>query len=189
MHLISRTLLISLILTASAPALAFNLNDAVKAATDSQQDASAVAASTPEAQGLIKALTEQLDVSPQQAVGGIGALLGLAQNKLTGGEYDQLAQEVPGLDQLAGDNALGGLSQLGGLSSLLGGNAKDITGQLSGLLDHIDNQQEVDQTFDALGMNSGMSSQFANVILQYLGQQNIDASLLGDLSNLWGVGS
>jgi hypothetical protein len=39
-----------------------------------------------------------MNVTPEQAVGGTGAMLGLAKNKLSGTDYSQLAKSVPGLD-------------------------------------------------------------------------------------------
>ena len=155
---------------AASPVFAFNLNDAVNAYNgangNSNAKATAAAAATPQAQGLLQALTSQLNVTPQQAVGGTGALLGLAKNQLVGTDYRQLAKAVPGLDQLAGANATGGLAQLGGLGSLLGGGGKDAKqSPLGSLLGNVDSRQDVDKTFNALGMNSGMTSQFAQVIL------------------------
>lgn len=60
-------------------------------------------------------LGSQLNITPEQAVGGAGAMLGLARNNLSSDDYGQLTKAVPGLDLLAGANALGGLSGLGEL--------------------------------------------------------------------------
>ncbi|THG74854.1 DUF2780 domain-containing protein, partial [Pseudomonas sp. A-1] len=71
------------------------------------------------------ALIEQLgalQVTPQQAMGGVGALLGLAQSQLAGDQYAQLAGAVPGLALLGGNpagadsGASGMLGRLGALS-------------------------------------------------------------------------
>ena len=51
----------------------------------------------------------------------------------------------------------------------------------------VDSRQDVDKTFNALGMNSGMTSQFAQVILGYLGKQGTQPSLLSTLGNVWGL--
>lgn len=177
---------------AASPVFAFNLNDAVNAYNSANGNnnakATAAAAATPQAQGLLQALTTQLNVTPQQAVGGTGALLGLAKNQLVGNDYSQLAKAVPGLDQLAGANAAGGLAQLGGLGNLLGGGGQDAKqSPLGSLLGSVDSRQDVNKTFNALGMNSGMSTQFAQVILGYLGKQGTQPSLLSTLGNVWGL--
>ncbi|MFF7706279.1 DUF2780 domain-containing protein [Pseudomonas sp. NPDC007930] len=167
-----------------SPALAFNLNDAVNAASTLQngnQNGAAVTA-PPKAAGLLNTLGTQLNVTPEQAVGGTGAMLGLAKNKLSAGQYTELTQKVPGLDQLAGANALGGVS---GLSGLLGqaGNGT----ALNSALGNVQSTGDVNNAFGQLGMNSGMVSQFAPVILQYLGQQGTSGSLLTSLAQIWGV--
>ncbi|WP_268798350.1 DUF2780 domain-containing protein [Pseudomonas huanghezhanensis] len=174
----------TLLALAASPAFAFNLNDAANAvsnATGGNQKATAA----PEAAGLLNTLGTQLNVTPQQAVGGTGALLGLAKNKLAGNDYSQLSKSVPGLDQLAGNSALG---SLGGLGALLG----DSSGSKSAVdsaLGNVQNMGDVNSAFKALGMDSGMVSQFVPVILQYLGQQGAGGSALQSLAGVWGAGS
>jgi hypothetical protein len=46
---------------------------------------------------------------------------------------------------------------------------------------------DVNKAFGALGMDSGMVSQFVPVILQYLGQQGASGSALSALSGVWGA--
>ncbi|MFJ4141800.1 DUF2780 domain-containing protein [Pseudomonas sp. NPDC089734] len=172
---------------AAAPALAFNLNDAANAvsnATGGNQKATAA----PEAAGLLNTLGTQLKVTPEQAVGGTGALLGLAKNKLTGSDYSQLTQSVPGLDQLSGLTALNSLGD-GGLGALLGGNKSGSGSALGSALGNVQSMGDVNNAFKALGMDSSMVSQFVPVILQYLGQQGASGSALQSLSGLWGAGS
>ncbi|UFH48880.1 DUF2780 domain-containing protein [Pseudomonas sp. KNUC1026] len=177
-----------LIATASlfliTPAFAFNLNDAVNAASTLQngnQNGAAVAAS-PKAAGLLNTLGTQLNVTPEQAVGGTGAMLGLARNKLQPSQYAELTQKVPGLDQLSGNNALGGLE---GLSGLLGQSGK--SAGLSKALGNVQSQGDMSSAFGQLGMNSGMIGQFAPIILQYLGQQGTSGSTLQSLASIWGT--
>ncbi|RMS54447.1 hypothetical protein ALP66_05029 [Pseudomonas amygdali pv. photiniae] len=69
--------LVTLMALAASPVFAFNLNDAANAvsnATSGNQKATAA----PEVAGLLNTLGTQLNVTPEQAVGGTGALLGLA---------------------------------------------------------------------------------------------------------------
>jgi hypothetical protein len=174
--------LATLMALAATPVFAFNLNDAANAvsgATGGQQKATAA----PEAAGLLNTLGTQLNVTPQQAVGGTGALLGLAKNKLTGNDYSSLNQSVPGLDQLSGTTALG---SLGGLGSMLGGNSSS-NSVLSSALGNVQSMGDVNKAFSALGMDSSMVSQFVPVILQYLGQQGASGSALSALSGVWGA--
>jgi hypothetical protein len=174
--------LATLMALAATPVFAFNLNDAANAvsgATGGQQKATAA----PEAAGLLNTLGTQLNVTPQQAVGGTGALLGLAKNKLAGNDYSSLSQSVPGLDQLSGSTALG---SLGGLGGMLGGNSGS-NSVLNSALGNVQSMGDVNKAFSALGMDSGMVSQFVPVILQYLGQQGASGSALSALSGVWGA--
>lgn len=173
--------LAALMALATSPVFAFNLNDAANAvsnATGGQQKATAA----PEAAGLLNALGSQLNVTPQQAVGGTGALLGLAKNKLSSNDFSQLSQSVPGLDQLSGTSALG---SLGGLSGMLGNAGSQSA--VNNALGNVQSMGDVNKAFSALGMDSGMVSQFVPVILQYLGQQGASGSALSALSGVWGA--
>lgn len=182
--------LATLMALAASPAMAFNLNDAANAVSNATSGNSKATAA-PEAAGLLNALGTQLNVTPEQAVGGTGALLGLAKNKLTGSDYSQLTKSVPGLDQLSGLSALDSLGG-SGLGSLLGGSGGKESGASSMLnqaLGNVQNMNDVNTAFKALGMDSTMVSQFAPVILQYLGQQGASGSALQSLGSLWGAGS
>lgn len=127
------------------------------------------------ANGLVETLGQRLNISDEQAIGGVGALLGLAANRLDPGDSAQLQQRMPGLGQLSAGTLDGGL---GGLGGLIGG--------ASQLLGGIQNLQDVDQVFNVLGMNQGMVGQFAGVMLDYLVQQGLNSQLLGTLGKLWG---
>ena len=134
--------------------------------------------------GLVNALGA-LNVTPQQALGGTGALLSLAQNSLGNAQYSQLTGAVPGLDQFTGSN---GLNQLGALGGLLGGAQQTpVSAQTGALLNNVNNMQQLDQAFSALGMQSGLAAQFAPILLQFLGTQGVGNSLLQNLSGAWGV--
>lgn len=174
--------LATLMALAATPVFAFNLNDAANAvsnATGGQQKATAA----PETAGLLNTLGTQLNVTPQQAVGGTGALLGLAKNKLAGNDYSQLSKSVPGLDQLSGSSALGSLGGLSGMLGNSGGNSA-----VGSMLGNVQSMGDVNKAFSALGMDSGMVGQFVPVILQYLGQQGASGSALQALSGVWGAG-
>ncbi|NMY70514.1 DUF2780 domain-containing protein [Pseudomonas sp. WS 5414] len=166
----------------SALAGGFSLNDAANAIAGMQGGDKAAAAPTSQTAGLLGTLA-QLNVTPEQAIGGTGAMLGLAKNQLSSSDYSQLSQSVPGLDQLSGSNALGSLGALGGLL----GQSSGKSAGLDSALGNVKDTHDLNNAFGALGMDSGMIGQFAPLILQYLGQQGVGGSLLQSLSGIWGV--
>lgn len=109
-------------------------------------------------------------------------MLGLARNHLSSDEYAQLAKAVPGLDLLAGANALVGLS---GLGEMLGKNSESQSAFSNALRNDVENRSDLDNAFKALGMDTGIIGQFAPLLLRYLGQQGIAGSLLQNLGSLW----
>ncbi|EJN16722.1 Protein of unknown function VcgC/VcgE (DUF2780) [Pseudomonas sp. GM79] len=188
----------SLTTLAASPAFAqFSLSDAANAVTamqgneddesDESDESEDAVAALPKAAGLLTSLGSQLNVTPEQALGGAGAMLGLARNQLSGQDFTELSKNVPGLDQIAGNSALSGLSGLGGLGGLLGGGV-DKNPLLNGLLGNVKDTKDLNNAFSALGMDTGMIGLFAPVILQYLGQQGVAGSLLQNLGGIWGTG-
>jgi hypothetical protein len=176
-----------LLSVAASPAFAqFSLGDAanVLSALQGDQQEGAVAAA-PEAAGLLNSLGSELDITPEQAIGGAGAMLGLARNRLSEPQFSELSKSVPGLDQIAGNSAIGGLNGLGGLL----GDASGKNALLDGLLGNVKDTNDLNSAFGALGMDSGMIGQFAPIILQYLGQQGVASSLLQNLGGIWGSGA
>ncbi|RMN93864.1 hypothetical protein ALQ51_00588 [Pseudomonas cannabina] len=178
--------LVTLMALAASPVFAFNLNDAANAVTNAT-NGNQKATAAPEVAGLLNTLGTQLNVTPEQAVGGTGALLGLAKNKLSNADFSQLAKSVPGLEQMSGTSALESLGGANGLGSLLGKSGNN--SMLNSALGNVQNMGDVNNAFKALGMDSTMVSQFAPLILQYLGQQGASGSALQSLSGLWGAGS
>ena len=169
-------------------AAGFSLGGAANAMSGMQGGKSKAAAAAPssETADLQSRRTSQLNITPEQAIGGTGAMLGLAKNKLSGNDYSQLGNSVPGLDQLSGNNALGSLGALSGMLGQAGGSK---TSGLDGLLGNVKSTNDLNTAFGALGMDSGMIRQFAPVILQFLGCQGANESLLGKLAQAWGTGS
>ncbi|MBH3344718.1 DUF2780 domain-containing protein [Pseudomonas parafulva] len=158
--------LATLVTLTASPVFAFNLSDAANTVSAMQNPQQQGQVQSPEGQAnLLNTLGSQLNITLEQAVGGAGAMLGLARNNLSSDDYGQLTKAVPGLDLLSGANALGGLS---GLGELLGNDKGS--------------QSALDK---ALGMDTGMIGKFAPLLLQYLGQQGIAGSLLQNLGSLW----
>ena len=183
-----RLLLLGALSMTTFPALAFSLSDAanvVSAAGGANAGGEAAnLLGNPQSLELLQALSS-LKLSPQQALGGTGALLGLAKNQLPSAEYSQLNQSIPGLHKLEGSN---GLQQLNGLSGLLGESAgAPLSAEATAALGNVNNTQQLNQAFSALGMDSGMVGQFAPILLQYLGNQGVAGNLLTSLGSIWGV--
>ena len=138
----------------ACPALAFNLSEAANALSAASGgkggkggDAASLLAN-PQSFELLQSLSA-LKLTPQQAVGGAGAMLGLAKNQLPSAEYSQLNQSVPGLEQLEGNK---GLNQLNGLSGLFGKSAATpLSGETTAALANVTSLTELNQAFGGLG--------------------------------------
>ncbi|MEO4012117.1 DUF2780 domain-containing protein [Pseudomonas rossensis] len=176
--------LASLMCLVASPVFAqFSLFDAANALSGTQNDdaaASAPTVTTAQTAGLLSALS-QLNVTPEQAIGGAGAMLGLAKNQLSSTDYSELSKSVPGIDLLSG----GG--ELGLLSGLLGSSGK--AAGLDNVLGNVNNTNDLNSAFSALGMDTGMIGLFAPVLLQFFGQQGVGGSLLQNLGGIWGAGT
>ena len=176
--------LASLMCLAASPVFAqFSLFDAANALSGTQADdaaASAPTATTAQTAGLLSALS-QLNVTPEQAIGGAGAMLGLAKNQLSSTDYSELSKSVPGIDLLSGGGELGVLSGLLGSSGTAAG--------LNNVLGNVKNANDLNSAFSALGMDTSMVGLFAPVLLQFFGQQGVGSSLLTNLGGIWGAGT
>jgi uncharacterized protein VcgC/VcgE DUF2780 len=100
---------------------------------------------------LLKAVTSQLGVTEDQAKGGIGSYLTLAQEKLAKGDFDKVASLVPGASKYM-DSA----KKLGAVTGPL----KNLAGLNSSL--------------SKLGMKSDTVSKFAPTVTNYLGSAGGD---------------
>ena len=118
-----------------------------------------------EASALVDSLSSELGVSGQQAAGGAGALLAMAQSNLSADQFSGVLNKVPGLGSLLGGGEGGGLA-----SSMLG---------------NISSMQGVTKAFSALGMSPEMVSQFAPKILGFLGDKGVTGQVLNSLKGLW----
>jgi hypothetical protein len=95
--------------------------------------------------GLTSLLTKQLGVTDTQASGGVGSMLKLAQEKLSAGDFDQIAKAIPGSDKY-----------LASAKQLLGGaNVGDKAGLQS--------------AFSKLGMSPSMVDKFTPIVTQFVG--------------------
>ena len=104
---------------------------------------------------LVSMLTKELNVSPEQATGGAGALFGLAKSRLKPEEFSKVSDAVPGMDGfLKAAPKQGGASPLGSLSSALPGGSGGLA--------------SVTEAFGSLGLSPDMVSKFIPLITQFV---------------------
>jgi hypothetical protein len=106
---------------------------------------------------IVNDLINDLSVSPEQATTGVGALLSLAQSSLGSEQQSELSSLIPGMDSLTS----------------------------SGLLSSIQDMDSVKGAFSSVGLDPSMISQFAPVVLDYLGSQGASSGLMDSLTSLW----
>jgi len=185
MKKLSGVALATLMTVAASPVFAgFSLSDVANVAAQ-VQGGNGNGATTDKSMQAVQMLSKvnELGVKPEQAAGGVGAMLSLAKNQLTSSDYSELTQQVPGINKLAGADALGQLSQLGGLLGKSSGVSETATSAVS----NVANTSQLNAAFTALGMQDGMIAQFAPLLLDYFKDQNVSTSLLSKLSSAWGV--
>ncbi|NET82576.1 MAG: DUF2780 domain-containing protein [Moorea sp. SIO1F2] len=114
---------------------------------------------------LIQLLTESLGVQENQAQGGAGLIFQLAKDKLGDKSFAQVAQYIPGINDLlqAAPKSGGMMGALGGLAASVGGGV----GQLGTLA-------SLAAGFDQLGMDSGKISKFIPIVLSFVQSQGGD---------------
>ncbi|MCO6058778.1 DUF2780 domain-containing protein [Pseudomonas sp. MOB-449] len=189
MHTPRSLTLAALLSLAASPVFAVTLGDVVAAAAASgtgSQEQQAPGIAPAESAALLEQLGGQLQITPEQALGGAAALFGLARNNLPADQFAQLDQAVPGVGMLTDPNTQGLLSSIGGLLGQQAGNTGAL-GSAPGVLagQPMNNMADVGQAFGTLGMDSGLIGQFAPLILSFLGQQGLANNLLESLGNLW----
>ena len=84
---------------------------------------------------LVQQLLGSLDINEEQAKGGAGLLFKLVQDKLSPGEFDQVARTVPEVGELmdsAPESGGGLMGALGGLASAFSGKA-EVLGNLTSI--------------------------------------------------------
>lgn len=176
---------------AASPVFAggFSLNDAAGILNQVQGGNSAKSDQTVQALALLNK-AQQMGVKPEQAAGGVGAMLSLAKNQLTTNDYAALTQQVPGINKVTGAGALTQLCQFSANNpqiEALVGQINPVSKDAKVAVSNVTNQSQLNSAFEALGMNSSLIQEFAPLITQYLGQQGVASPLLTTLSTLWGA--
>ena len=191
MKKLSGVALATLMTVAASPVFAggFSLNDAAGILNQVQGGNSAKSDQTVQALALLTK-AQQMGVKPEQAAGGVGAMLSLAKNQLTTNDYAALTQQVPGINKVTGAGALTQLSQFSAKNpqlQALVGQINPVSNDAKVAVSNVTNQSQLNSAFEALGMNSSLIQEFAPLITQYLGQQGVASPLLTTLSTLWGA--
>lgn len=108
---------------------------------------------------LVGSLTEKLGISSEQATGGAGAVFSYAKDNLEADDFATVAKGVPNMDGLlaAAPEADSG-SALGKVGGMLGGKDSKL-GSLASLT----------SSFDSLGIDPDMVSQFLPIVYDYVG--------------------
>ena len=138
------------------------------AAQSSRQvlDAGTAAASTTSINqiGLVDILVHRLNISPQQALGGAGAIFQMAQESMNPQAFATLSKSVPGMDSML--NAAPAMSNLsGGLSSLMG-DKNNTLGNVTALA----------ASFQQLNLSPDMVSQFIPIVTNYVSKTSGQAT-------------
>jgi len=119
---------------------------------------------------LVGQLTKQLSIKPEQAIGGAGALFGLAKMKLNPTDFLKVSNAVPGMDDLlkaAPKIGGGGSDPLSQMGSMLPGKAGAMASMAG--------------SFKQLGLSPQMAAKFLPIMTQFVklkGGANV-AGLLG----------
>ena len=122
------------------------------------------AASNIDLASLVSSVADNLNVSENQSEGGIASIMNYVQGNLSGADYAQLANSIPGIDALLED-----------VPSLSGNSAASSSSSLSGLLNKaseysstLKSVNDLKQQFEALGLSTDMIASFVPQISSYL---------------------
>ena len=123
---------------------------------------------------LIQQLVSSLGVNEEQAKGGAGLLFNLAKDKLGAGDFQQLADNVPGVSDLLGAAPAPSTaaSAGGGMMGALGGAAAALgAGGLGDKLGGLGDLAGLASGFSQLGLGSDMVGKFVPVVLSFVQNQ------------------
>lgn len=121
---------------------------------------------------LVGQLTKQLSITPEQAIGGAGAIFGFAKTKLKPADFLKVANVVPGMDGLlkAAPKSNEGTDMLSSISTMLPGKAGAMA--------------SVAGSFKQLGLSPEMMTKFLPIMTQFVkvkGGTNVSGLLSGVL--------
>ncbi len=126
---------------------------------------------------LIQQLVSSLGINEDQAKGGAGLLFNLAKEKLGAGDFQQIADKIPGVSDLLGAAPApsAAASAGGGMMGALGGAAAALgAGGLGDKLGGLGDLASLASGFSQLGLSSEMVGKFAPIVLSFVQNQGGD---------------
>ena len=142
--------------------------------------APAAAAPSPE---LVGRLTQRLSITPEQAIGGAGAIFGLAKTRLSPEDFGKVAGAVPGMDSLlkaAPAPEDPAAAALGSLGSALPGGAVPTTA----LPANVGGLASLAGPFKSLGLSPDMAVKMVPILTRFVtrsGGADVGSLLTGAL--------
>lgn len=119
---------------------------------------------------LIEALTQQLGVSNEQAQGGAGLLLQVAQQQLGSGDFDSLKALIPDdLEALLGAAPSAAAGGGEGVMGMIGAAAEALG--MGETIDKLGGLAALTQGFEQLGLDSEMVTKFISAVMEFLKSQ------------------
>lgn len=131
-----------------------------KTATETAVAQASQAVSSLDIAGLVGSVSEKLNVSGEQAEGGMASLLSFAKSNLGNTDYTELAKSLPGVDSL--------LSKVPDVS---GASTEGLGGLLSKASDYSESLKSINalkQQFEALGLKPEMITKYIAQAQSYL---------------------
>lgn len=113
--------------------------------------------------GLVDILVHRLGVSPQQALGGAGAIFQVAQSNMSPQAFATLSKSIPGMSTMLG--AAPAMSGSGALSSVTGGSSSAVA-----------NAAGLTASFQQLNLSPDMVGRFIPVVTNYVRQTSGQAT-------------
>lgn len=111
---------------------------------------------------LVGNVMSQLGLTEQQAAGGLGSILNLAQSNLGNNDFSTLSNSIPGIDSILGAApTMGGDSGVSGLLSKAGNLGSSLQGAAV-----------VYDSFEKLGISKEYIAPMVDIAKQYLQQQS-----------------
>ena len=121
---------------------------------------------------LIQQLISNLGINEEQAKGGAGLLFHLAKEKLGSDDFQQIANNVPGITEF-----LKAAPEAGAGSGLMGalGSAASALGGLGGKMEGLGNLAQLAGGFSQLGLSPDMVGKFIPIVLSFVQSQGGDS--------------
>ena len=112
---------------------------------------------------LVGLLTKQLSIKPEQAVGGAGALFGLAKTQLPAAQFAKIAKAVPGMNGLIAAAPKPTKSK-SSTTDMLGSVAGALPAQMGGMAGQASQLAGMAGAFKKLGLSPDMVAQFVPIM-------------------------